>query len=401
MSEAMNEAATLAVLTQACEAADLNVAGSRLLRLGSNAVYRLASPVVARIARPHGDPSQVRRTIAVARWLESAGYPAVRALPLDQPIIIDGYPVTFWEAVSDSGDEYATLAEVADVIAQLHKLSPPPDLDLPVIEPFGDAEQRIAKSQWLTPDDRAWMTTELARLRSEYARLDFTLPQGIIHGDANVGNVLHDYHGNPVMIDLDNFAFGPREWDLILTALYYDRFGWHTREEYETFVRVYGYDLMRWSGYTVLAAIREFIMVTWIILKAGESEPIAAEAHKRINALRAGGSRKDWRPFLYSQISSCGDPPEPRISCLRAELGDPPASIDRQMLGELAKIADAARRTDLLARRQCAQYGTACLLGVSRREMGICQHKRDEEFTSPEGHLGYSAQAAVRVTNRV
>jgi hypothetical protein len=42
------------------------------------------------------------------------------------------------------------------------------------------------------------------------------------------------------VIDLDGFAVGPREWDLALTAIYYDSFGWHTREEYEDFVRVYG-----------------------------------------------------------------------------------------------------------------------------------------------------------------
>ena len=44
------------------------------------------------------------------------------------------------------------------------------------------------------------------------------------------------------MIDLDGFAVGPREWDLVQTAMYYDSFGWHTREEYEDFARVYGYD---------------------------------------------------------------------------------------------------------------------------------------------------------------
>ena len=41
----------------------------------------------------------------------------------------------------------------------------------------------------------------------------------------------------------------PREWDLALTAIYYDSFGWHTREEYETFVRIYGFDIMQWPGY--------------------------------------------------------------------------------------------------------------------------------------------------------
>jgi aminoglycoside phosphotransferase (APT) family kinase protein len=297
--EVMTEAETRRVLWRACAATGLDATGARLLRLGSNAVYRLAAPVVARIARPEAD---ARRAVEVARWLESADYPAVRALPLDQPVIIDAQAVTFWEALSDDGDEYATIAEVADVIARLHKLSAPASLHLPKLQPFGGAEHRITESYWLTPEDRAWMTTELARLRAEYARLEFALPEGVIHGDANIGNVLRDYHGNPVVIDLDDFATGPREWDLIQTALYYDHFGWHTREQYETFARVYGYDIMQWPGYPVLAAVREFIMATWIVSKAEEDERTSAEAQKRLNALRAGGSRKDWSPFLCRLI---------------------------------------------------------------------------------------------------
>lgn len=54
-----------------------------------------------------------------------------------------------------------------------------------------------------------------------------------------------DSRENPILIDLDGFAIGPREWDLVLTAIYYDCFGWHTREEYEEFVRVYGFDVMQ------------------------------------------------------------------------------------------------------------------------------------------------------------
>ena len=109
--------------------------------------------------------------------------------------------------------------------------------------------------------------------------------------------MLCDRHGNPVVIDLDGFAVGPREWDLALTAIYYDSFGWHTREEYEDFVRVYGFDIMAWPGYPVMRAVREFLMVTWVIQKAAESEQAAAEAAKRIAALRTGASRKDWQPY--------------------------------------------------------------------------------------------------------
>ena len=295
---ALGEAETRALLQEACAATGLSASGARLLRLGSNAVYRLAAPVVARIARPDADPETARRTVAVARWLQSASYPAVRAIHVDQPVFIDGHAVTFWEAVSDDGSQYATIAEVAEVIAQLHKLAAPQNLHLPELEPFENAGNRIAESGWLAPGDRDYMISELARLQCEYARLDFALAPGVIHGDANIGNVLRDDHGNPVVIDLDGFAVGPREWDLIQTALFYDHYGWHTREEYETFARVYGYDIMQWAGYPVLADVREFIQVTWIIQKAGESERTAAEARKRIGALRSGASRKDWLPFL-------------------------------------------------------------------------------------------------------
>lgn len=295
---ALGEAETRALLQEACAATGLSADGARLLRLGSNAVYRLAAPVVARIARPDTDPATARRAVAVARWLQSADYPAVRAIDVDQPVIIDSHAVTFWEAVSDDGSEYATITEVAEVIAQLHKLAAPASLRLPELEPFENAGDRIAYSEWLSHDDRDYMTRELVRLQDQYARLDFALPPGVIHGDANIGNVLRDEHGNPVVIDLDGFATGPREWDLIQTALYYDHYGWHTREEYETFTRVYGYDIMQWTGYDVLANVREFIQVTWMIQKAAESNKTAVEARKRVNALRSGASRKDWLPFL-------------------------------------------------------------------------------------------------------
>ena len=284
-------------LEQACAAAGIDTDGARLLRVGSNTVYRLKPPVIVRVSRPAADADQVRRTVAVARWLESAGYPSVRAADVDQPVTVDGQLVTFWEAVSDDGDQYASTAEVAEVLVKLHSLTAPDDLHLPELAPFANAPRRIETNTWLNPEDRAFLITMMARMRATYDGLEFTLPPGVIHGDANVGNVLRDRHGNPVVIDLDGFAIGPREWDLALTAIYYDSFGWHTREEYEDFIRVYGFDIMQWPGYPVMRAVREFLMVTWVIQKAAESAQAAAEARKRIAALRTGASRKDWQPY--------------------------------------------------------------------------------------------------------
>jgi Ser/Thr protein kinase RdoA (MazF antagonist) len=285
------------VLERASAIAGIDADGARLLRVGSNTVYRLQAPVIARISRPGADPGHVRRTVAVARWLESAGYPAVRLADVHQPVVIDGQVVTFWQAVSDDSDQYASVAEVAEVLLRLHQLTAPADLHLPELAPFANAPRRIESNTWLTPDDRAFLIAMLAQMRAAYAELEFTLPPGVIHGDASIGNVLRDSDGHPVVIDLDGFAVGPREWDLALTAIYYDSFGWHTGEEYQDFVRVYGYDIMTWPGYAVMRAVREFLMVTWVIQKAPESEQAAAEAAKRIAILRTGASRRDWQPY--------------------------------------------------------------------------------------------------------
>ena len=284
-------------LKQACAIAGINPSGARLLRLGSNAVYRLKDPIVARVSRPGTDIDHVSRTVAVARWLESAGYPAVRAIHVDQPIAADGYLVTFWQALSDDGDQYASTPEIAEILARLHQLVAPENLHLPPLAPFANAAQRIEASTWLMPGDRSFLTATLATLQDAYENLEFVLPQGVLHGDASVGNVLRDRHGNPVLIDLDGFAVGPREWDLVQTAMFYDSFGWHTREEYQAFARVYGFDIMKWPGYPAMRSIREFLMVTWLIQKAAESDEAAAEARKRISALRTGTSRKDWQPY--------------------------------------------------------------------------------------------------------
>jgi aminoglycoside phosphotransferase (APT) family kinase protein len=293
----LSEACAHALLEQACGITGLSADSARLLRIGSNAVFHLAEPVVVRISRKDADPEGARRTVAVARWLEAVDYPAVRAIDIDQPVEIDRHTITFWQSVSDDGDQYAPIAEVARVIADLHKLSAPKYLHLPPLAPFENAASRIAANDWLSAEDRDFLTERLAMLQESYAHLDFALPQGVIHGDANVGNVLRDRNGQPVVIDLDGFAIGPREWDLALTAIYYDSFGWHTREEYETFVRVYGFDIMQWPGYPTMRAVREFLMVTWVIQQAKDSARMAAEAVMRIAALRTGASRKDWNPY--------------------------------------------------------------------------------------------------------
>jgi hypothetical protein len=280
-----------------CAVAGLDSGGAELLRLGENAIYRLRSvPLVARIARTVDYLPDIETEVAVAGWLESVAFPAVRLSgPAEQPFVEDGRVVTFWELVSER-TEYGTLAELAALLRWLHDLEPPPSLVLPVLLPFARVDARIDGAE-LAEGDREFLRARLAELRERYARLEFVLPAGPVHGDANVGNVIRRADGVAVLIDMDGFAAGPREWDLVLTAMYFERFGWHTAQEYREFVTGYGFDVMTWPGYPVLRDVRELIMVAWLAQNTRESPEIAAEVSKRIADLRDGDGFRDWAPF--------------------------------------------------------------------------------------------------------
>jgi aminoglycoside phosphotransferase (APT) family kinase protein len=118
----------------------------------------------------------------------------------------------------------------------------------------------------------------------------------VIHGDANVGNLLCDDAGTARLADLDGFSIGPREWDLILTAMYYDRYGWHTEEEYRAFVEAYGFDVMAWDGYETMADLRELLMVVWLADTAATDKSGRPELAARLDSIRNNTSRRHWRP---------------------------------------------------------------------------------------------------------
>ncbi|QUF06338.1 aminoglycoside phosphotransferase family protein [Actinosynnema pretiosum subsp. pretiosum] len=278
------------ILCAACPVVGFAPAYAALLRIGSNAVYRLAQPIIVRIS--HGEKASAQRQVDVANWLKQVDYPATRALPVQQPVEVDDYVVTFWSSASERED-YAPIDQVARLIRALHDL-PAPELPLPATNPFGQTRTDI---ELCANPELDFLTAPLEALQREYESLTFPLLPGVIHGDANVGNVILDRDGDPLLIDLDNVATGPREWDLVQTAIFYERFGWHTEAEYRTFTEVYSFDIMTWSGYRVLADYREIAMTVWLARKAAGNPEAGAELTKRLAALRTGGSRADWAPL--------------------------------------------------------------------------------------------------------
>jgi len=283
-------------LGAAARKARLRYKPATLVRYGSNAVYRLPDQVIARVSRPGVALDGARMQVAVARWLEEADYPATRVIDVEQPIEADGRVVTFWRSETDV-EEYAPLDEVGYLLHHLHALESHPDVELPEVRPFGEDWEPLPDYPGLVPADEEFLRDKYEWARLTFDALPYELEPGIIHGDANVGNVLLDREGKAILIDLDSMATGPREWDLIQTALFYDRLGWHTAEEYAAFVRAYGHDILGWHAYTDLADIREIAMTSWLAKQAATSPKSAAEAAKRIEAIRTGASRRDWSAY--------------------------------------------------------------------------------------------------------
>jgi aminoglycoside phosphotransferase (APT) family kinase protein len=282
----------LAALVEASKAVGLDPRDAELVRVGSNAVFRYRHvPIVGRVAPSEARFESARREVAVARWLAEAGVPAVRALDVTQPLVAQHRVVTFWESASDSV-EYGSTVELGLLLRQLHSLTSP--LDLPACDPIGRALNRLRN---LDGEYAPFLLDRIDQLREPYSQLTFALPTGVIHGDANVGNVIRDRHGRAILSDLDGVSTGSREWDLVQTALFYERLGWHTLNEYRGLVDSYGFDIMTWDGYPIMRDLRELVMVAWLAEKSASDAGLATELAIRVRALQTGASRRDWRPL--------------------------------------------------------------------------------------------------------
>ncbi|MEV4227781.1 aminoglycoside phosphotransferase family protein [Streptomyces bobili] len=296
MDEGFTSAGAARVLRAACQAAGLDDSGAELIRMGENALFRLASmPVVVRIARGKEWLSAARKEVAVARWLAAERFSAARMVEdLEQPLLIDGHPVTFWHLIVE-GDRKATYGELGGILRDLHSLTVPAGLALPSFDPFGKQELRIEKAA-IPEDDRAFLRKRWRELRGKYAELRFESPKGPVHGDAHVQNLMVDDHGHVILIDLEAFCFDHPEWDLMVTAVEHHSLGWQTDAQYADFVAAYRRDLYDWHGFETLRGLQEFGMTTWLMQNVRENEETAAEYRRRIAGLRDDQAPRDWSP---------------------------------------------------------------------------------------------------------
>ncbi|MFH8403195.1 phosphotransferase enzyme family protein [Streptomyces sp. NPDC018019] len=285
------------VLGGACRRAGLDSDGARLIRFGENALFRLAAhPVVVRIARSREYLDAVQGEVRVSRWLSRTGFPVTRVVDdLEQPVVVDGHPVTFWHVIEE-GPRKPTYGELGAVLRDLHSLTVPETLALPPYPALGRTDRRIAAAAGIPEDDRAFLRKRARELRERVAGLRFESRKCAVHGDAHVQNLMVDRGGRVILIDLERFSFDHPEWDLMVTATEHHSLGWQTKEQYGAFVGAYGRDLRGWPGFPTLRALQEFKMTTWLMQNVAESAETAAEYARRISSLRNENEPRNWNP---------------------------------------------------------------------------------------------------------
>ncbi|WP_210576494.1 aminoglycoside phosphotransferase family protein [Streptomyces sp. GESEQ-4] len=295
--EGFTSAGAARVMAAACRAARLDDRGAELIRLGENALFRLASvPVIVRVARGEEWLPKARTEVAVSRWLGEEGFPASRIIEdLEQPFLIDGHPVTFWHLIVE-GERKATYGELGGVLRDLHSLTLPDGLALPSFNPFDKQQLRLDRAV-IPDDDKVFLRKRWRELLDKYEELRFETPKGPVHGDAHVQNLMVDDQGRVILIDFEAFCFDHPEWDLMVTAVEHHSLGWQTDDQYADFVAGYGRDLYDWHGYETLRGIQEFGMTTWLMQNVQEDAETAAEYRRRIAGLRNDDAPRDWRPW--------------------------------------------------------------------------------------------------------
>jgi len=277
-----------------CELVALPTDGAEEARFGENALFRM--PGVRIMVRIGRSVSAAQKEVDVAQWLSAHDFPAVRLAPdVRQPLEVDGFPVTFWELLP-AGVDLPTSSDLGAMLRRLHDLPAPTTFSLPTFELLAKVSRRLDA---LPPDSFPEETIAFLRRRreeieAEFAALTFALPLGPIHGDAYCGNLLRGQDGVVRLIDFEDFAIGPREWDIAVEAMRFRSFGWISEQRYAEFVTAYGFDPLTWPGCLAVCAAREINMTTWLMQHRGRSEPMDFKIDRHVHDLLNDATRRAW-----------------------------------------------------------------------------------------------------------
>lgn len=277
-----------------CGQAELPTCDLELLRFGSNAVFGVDQAHVLRVMRPTTSEADVRREIELVREFGRLGVPTVRLADdvAQQPLRALDCLGTVWERLTapDRDNVHRSLGRLVRIFHQRTA-----DLRVP-LEPWrqlASSDRRLAQQrEHYAPEDVRMLTQWSERLASELDQVKPALPAGVIHGQAEVGNILLRA-GQPVLIDFEQVSIGPREWDLVHTAVVVSRFG-RPEQCYRDFAEAYGFDVRTWDGYQTYRRLWELCATTWLMQHDHHDRTVAQEVDVRLQTWREDNPDIRW-----------------------------------------------------------------------------------------------------------
>ncbi|QUQ62310.1 phosphotransferase [Kutzneria sp. CA-103260] len=290
-----------AVLAHACARVGLDDTGARVVRCVNNAVYRLdRHPIIARITLTPGLRRRALASVEAARLLDRHRVPAVQLAPGVQQIVhVEEHAVTFWRRAADTG-RTPTVAELARLLRRLHRV-PSAGAALPRWDPVADLRTRIhdARTRGWPAADLDLLARRCDAIEEALSTISYQLPECVIHGDAQVGNLIAT-PGGAIWCDLDTACVGPREWDLVPVAVRQLRFqqrrGHRRTDQHRQLADAYGFDVTRWSGFPVLRELRELKLAA-VGMPIARDTQSHTELRRRLHSIRTGDTTTQWTPY--------------------------------------------------------------------------------------------------------
>ncbi|WP_026405296.1 aminoglycoside phosphotransferase family protein [Actinomadura rifamycini] len=283
------------LLDRICDLTGLDASGAELLRLRSNAVFKLRGPIIVRIATAPAAAERLPAVLAATRWLAGRDFPTVEPADeiTDQPVTLDGVTATFWRYIPTSPTP-ASTRDLGRLLRDLHTGPTPPFPLRELTDPLAGIRATVQHHPGvLTTTEQEWLSRHIAAMTDAWNRLPFTAPPALVHGDAWIDNLLRHQDGHVVLADWDSVAAGPREWDLIHSHHGQRRFGL-SPADVDDFTSAYGYDLHKWPGYETLMRIRDLYAIG-IHIRNAPGDPFSRrELAHRLTSMQTNNTHTRW-----------------------------------------------------------------------------------------------------------
>lgn len=289
-----------------CEVAGLQGFEPELLRFGSNAVFGIGEAHVLRVMRPTTSEVDVHREIELVHEFVRLDIPTAHLaeIPAQQPLKAQNCLGTVWERL-DEPDRDNLYHSLGLLLRIFHRRTAALRVPLKRWDPLSASDRRLVRvREHYAPEDITMLTQWSGRIASALDKVMPLLPAGVIHGQAEIGNVLFRA-GHPAFIDFEQVSTGPREWDLVHSAVTVTRFS-RPEQDYRDFTDTYGFDVRTWDGYHTYRRLWELCATTWLMQHRHHSRKVVDEIEVRLHTWRTDNPELRWTGVLERSPASAG-----------------------------------------------------------------------------------------------